>query len=300
MKTVPTQMQTDLDSGATTHCYCWAITVGGFGGSPTLGFTDHDLDLSFEGISFRAETGLDASAISRTDGLRVDDMDAVGILDSEAITSQDIANGIYDNALVTIWRVDWTDVSNRVILMRGPIGTITRGRIGYRAQLKSLSAYSDVKTGNVYSTKCRHTLGDSICRVSLTGNFAASGVVASVVSRRIFATTASTVVDKDAGWWTGGLLTWTSGNNNGRRVEVRFQSLSGSTATFELFEPMQADIAANDAFSITTGCEKTIGVCNSKFNNVLNYGGFPRVPQQDFILSYPRRTDLNDGGSLFR
>ena len=295
-KTIPTQMQTDLDSGATTHCHCWAVAIQG----QTLGFTDHDEDLTFESITFKAETGMDASAISRTDGLRVDDMDAIGILDDASIKSEDIASGLYDGALVTIWKVDWSDVTNRVILMKGPIGAITRGQIGYRAQLKSLAAYAEVKTGQTYVTKCRHNLGDSICRVSLTGGFSSNGTVATVTSNRIFTSTSSAIIARAASWFTGGQLTWTSGNNNARPIEVRFHNLFNNIATFELLEPTPLDIQPGDSFTVLAGCEKTIEICRSKFNNVLNYGGFPRIPQQDFILSYPKREDLNDGGSLFR
>lgn len=58
-----------LASGATTVCRCWAVVRRD---GTTLGFTDHDLPLSFDGIDFRADAGMTAQAIETSLGLSVD------------------------------------------------------------------------------------------------------------------------------------------------------------------------------------------------------------------------------------
>lgn len=58
-----------LAGRVTTVCRAWAVVRRD---GAVFGFTDHDRDLEFEGIVFRAGTGLSASALSQTTGLSVD------------------------------------------------------------------------------------------------------------------------------------------------------------------------------------------------------------------------------------
>lgn len=72
-------------SGLTTLCRCWAITRAD---GVEYGFTDHDLPLSFEGVTFKAETGLTAAALTQSTGLSVDNSEALGALSDAAITGR--------------------------------------------------------------------------------------------------------------------------------------------------------------------------------------------------------------------
>jgi hypothetical protein len=54
--------------------------------------------------------------------LAVSNLDVVGALSSAAITEADLHAGRYDDAAVTIWLVNWADVSERVILRSGFLG----------------------------------------------------------------------------------------------------------------------------------------------------------------------------------
>ena len=62
-------LQAHLESGLTTLCRCWAIRRQD---GQTFGFTDHDLDLSFDGVLFKADSGLTAMALQQSTGLSVD------------------------------------------------------------------------------------------------------------------------------------------------------------------------------------------------------------------------------------
>ena len=50
-------LRAHLEGGLTTVAHAWAITRKD---GVVLGFTDHDRELRFDGISFRADTGLSA------------------------------------------------------------------------------------------------------------------------------------------------------------------------------------------------------------------------------------------------
>ena len=58
-------------------------------------------------------------------------------------------------------------------------------------------------------------------------------------------------------------------------------------------------IAPGDAFIVTAGCDKLFATCRDRFANVVNFRGFPHIPGNDFVTSYPSPGKPgNDGGSL--
>ncbi|SFE32800.1 Uncharacterized conserved protein [Sulfitobacter brevis] len=64
-----------LAGGITTLCRAWLITRRD---GVIHAFTDHDLPLEFDGITFRADSGLSARAIAQSTGLSVDDTETMG------------------------------------------------------------------------------------------------------------------------------------------------------------------------------------------------------------------------------
>ena len=59
----------------------------------TLGFTDHDRTLTFDGTDFEPESGFAASEVRSGSDLSVDAQDAQGVLSSDRITETDILDG---------------------------------------------------------------------------------------------------------------------------------------------------------------------------------------------------------------
>ena len=111
MRAIDSEFQARLDSGASRMCRCWRVTRKD---GVVLGFTDHDLDLKFEGVTFRASSGMDASALQTATGLSVDNAQAVGALSDAAVTEHDIRAGKFDRAEIQQWLVDWERPDLRV------------------------------------------------------------------------------------------------------------------------------------------------------------------------------------------
>ncbi|MGD7473436.1 DUF2163 domain-containing protein, partial [Ralstonia pseudosolanacearum] len=147
-----------LATGATQLCHCWAVTRSD---GVTLGFTDHDLALAFDGIRFAPETGLSARALASTTGLSVNNTDAVGALSSDAINEADITAGRYDGAQVRVWLVRWDDVTQRDLRFAGTLGEITRAAGGFQAELRGLTEGLNQPQGLSYLTQCSAVLGDA-------------------------------------------------------------------------------------------------------------------------------------------
>ena len=98
MKTLPTAVQSALDSGATTFCRCWRVELTD---GTVFGFTDHDRTLTFDGVDYEPETGFIGSEIGQQLGLAVDTQEVEGALSSDRITAGDLALGLWDDATVT-------------------------------------------------------------------------------------------------------------------------------------------------------------------------------------------------------
>jgi len=89
------------------------------------------------------------------------------------------------------------------------------------------------------------------------------------------------------------LLTWVTGANQGLFAHIKSQTSTGAIA---LWLPAGAAIAIGDAFDATAGCDKRLSTCRDKFSNAVNFRGAPFMPGNDFAVSYPLRSEKNDGG----
>ena len=111
-------LEAHLAGGITTLCRAWAITRTD---GVSYGFTDHDGPLSFDGFTFKAETGLSPLALQQSTGLSVDNSEAIGALSDAALREDDIEAGRFDGAEVQAWLVNWSDVAQRWLQFRGSI-----------------------------------------------------------------------------------------------------------------------------------------------------------------------------------
>ncbi|RVU21777.1 DUF2163 domain-containing protein [Methylobacterium oryzihabitans] len=287
MKTLPPDLAASLASGITTLAWCWIVTRRD---GVRFGFTDHDEDLTVEGVACSARTGLTASALEQSGGLAIDTLEVMGALSDDRLSEADLARGLFDGAAVAAWRVDWGDPSQRVLVTSGHLGEVARGRTGFVAEVRSLAAALNQPRGRLFQRGCDAVLGDARCRVDLTvPAYRAEARVGAVLSGRSFRSTG--LAAPGDGWFAGGRLVWTSGSNAGASAEVRRDARIGPAAgtTIDLWEPMPEPIAAGDGFTVTAGCDHTFATCRTRFGNGPNFRGCPHIPGNDAATAYPRR-----------
>ncbi|TNC14777.1 DUF2163 domain-containing protein [Methylobacterium terricola] len=292
MKTLSPALAARLASGVTTLCHCWIVTrTDGL----RLGFTDHDLDVVVDGVTCSAESGATGTALEQGTGLSADSLEIVGALTSGRLAEAELARGLFDGATVAVWRVDWSSPADRLLVLSGTIGEVSRGPSAFTAEVRGLADRLNQPLGRVYQRTCDALLGDSRCRVDATAAaIRGAGTVATVGSAR--GVTASGLAGYAARWFEAGRLVWTSGANAGAAVEVRAHGRAGGLATLDLWEPMPAPIAPGDAFQVTAGCDKSLASCRDKFANVVNFRGFPDLPGNDYAVAYAEQGADNDGG----
>jgi len=274
----------------TTRARAWSLERGD---GTVMGFTDHDRDLSFGGMVFRAGTGMSASAIVQATGLAVDNTEAVGALSDAGLREEDILAGRYDGAALTIWEVDWTDVSWRRVLFRGSLGEITRAGGAFRADLRGLTEALSKSAGRVFGSMCPAVLGDAACGFDLdqAGFSLEADLIAVEETGAVL--TVETVPEFAAGWFVDGHVRFLGGAATGLASVIRRDLSTESARILHLWVAPGATPKAGDRVRIEAGCDKRLETCRLKFLNQLNFRGFPHVPSDDWLMATPRADDAN-------
>ncbi len=282
MKQLSAELQAHLDTGATTLCWCWRLTRRD---ATQLGFTDHDRDVTFDGTTFEAAAGFTASEMRQSVGLSVDNLEVASALSSERLSEADLAAGLYDDARVEIFRVNWAAPAQRVLMRAGSLGEVRRAGLMFAAEVRGLAHYLQQPKGRLYQFTCDADLGDGRCKV-LASDPAYRGegtIVAAASPRRFTAAGLDAFAD---GWFARGLLVFTSGAADGQAVEVRSHAKAGSVVTIELWAPARGPLAEGQTFVVTAGCDKHLATCGAKFANAENFRGFPHMPGNDFVTAF--------------
>jgi uncharacterized phage protein (TIGR02218 family) len=224
-------------------------------------------------------------------------MEAAGALRSDAITEADLSRGLYDSATIKQWLVDWSNPIARDLMFAGQIGEVRRGKLGFEVEVLGLSDVLNQPQGRVFLRSCDAGLGDARCKAVLTGDQLGSATVTDLRGERSFVVSG---IWQAEGWFSGGALNWTAGDNAGRSVTVHSHGIRQWQHVITLWTPPDDPIQLGDGFDIAAGCDKSAAICRSKFANILNFQGFPHMPGEDWATGYPSQDEVHDGGSLFR
>lgn len=274
-----------MAGGVTTTCLAWAVTRSD---GRVLGFTDHDCDLSFDGLSFRAGTGLTAKTLQQSTGLSVDNTEAVGAFSDDAMTEADLRAGRFDGADVRCWLVNWAEPDQRMMRFRGTIGEVSHGTGGFRAELRGLAEALNRPQGRIIQAGCDASLGDGRCGFDVDQP-GYSGVfdLLEVRDRR------ELVLRPDGGfepgWFERGSCRLLGDAADGQTGWIKSDRIDGAVRRVELWqEPGVAPVAGSQVH-LVAGCDKRSVSCRNKFNNFNNFRGFPDVPSEDWLMAAPQR-----------
>ncbi|MEL6564562.1 MAG: DUF2163 domain-containing protein [Pseudomonadota bacterium] len=280
-------------TGLTTLCRAWAIERAD---GQSFGFTDHDCDLRFDGITFRADTGLTAAALAQSTGLSVDNTEALGALSDASVREDEIEAGRFDGAEVQAWVVNWADVDIRWLQFRGTIGEIRRSGGAFHAELRGLTEALNRPLGRIYQKPCTAVFGDGQCRFALdTPGYVHEGQPDRVIDGRVFEW--DDLAGFEVGWFQRGRLDVLDGGAAGLWGSIKSDRFADNVRRIELWEPVRYRITADATVRLIAGCDKRLDTCRFKFNNILNFQGFPDLPNEDWVMAYPTQAGANTGGS---
>ena len=271
----------------TTLAMLWLVTRTD---GEVFGFAAHDVDITYDGVTYIASQGFSPSALASGSGLAVGNAEVGAVFNASYVTEGDLRAGVWDHADVRIRLINWADTTQGVLkMLRGWLGEVKFDGFTFTVELRGLMDLLNRSTGDVVTPGCNAVLGDARCGVELS-DYTTSGEVTAVTDNRVFDTdlsgatvqiTPSTTGAPPLDYFQAGLLTWVTGANAGRSMEVRTSAVDGQ---IDLQLPMESDVVAGDTFTVVTGCMKSKSVCKTKFGNVVNFRGFPEVPGVDQVL----------------
>lgn len=294
MRVIPSDLAAHLAQGETTTAHCWRVirTDG-----TILGFTDHDQALTVSGTSCQPTHGLDGSEMPARLGQQVETGEVLGVLDSLAISENDILLGRYDGASVETWLVNWAAPEQCLRLRVDTIGEIVREDGIFRAELRSPQQALNVTRGRVYQGLCDALVGDARCGVDLDlPVHKGTATVVAVVDD--FLVRVSGLAGFDEGWFGFGVGTWIDGQRQGLADAVLTHGREPEGDLLGFADRVGEWIGIGDQLSVTVGCDRRFATCKARFGNAINFRGFPHIPGSDYVLRHPRSGDAMDGRAV--
>lgn len=279
MKTIPIALAAHIALGSTTLAWALKITRTD---SEVFAFTSAADDVTLSSVVYSSAPGLNITGIVTKAGLAVDDLELTTLDDGSTFDRNDVLAGRWNNAAFEISRYNWASPSDGVdVVMVGTVGDARLNRGSITIELRGLQQYLQQPVGAVTSKTCRAHLGDSLCTVNL-GPYTVTGTLTGVTSRQVVTDSARA---EASAYYDEGVLTWTSGANDGLSQKVK--TFAAGVITLAL--PMIGTPVIGDTYSLVAGCRKRLAEdCFTKFDNVLNFQGEPHLPGFDKVMEVKR------------
>jgi hypothetical protein len=133
----------------------------------------------------------------------------------------------------------------------------------------------------LYQASCGHVFGDAMCGYDRTAGENAAGAPTGIGAVTIAAQSGSTQAQivttfspSPAAAYDQGTMSCLSGANAGAGRTI--SSIAGGIV-YQL-QPWLSSVAVGDTFQLLPGCDHTTATCNTTFQNLARFGGFPYIP----------------------
>jgi len=261
---------------AYADCFTFTLISG-----LVLTYTNADVPVAYAGKLFLANGPLVSGLKYRsTIGLNVDRQEITiaarpGDLASGAPVLTALADGAFDGAQIQRDRVFFSDaiggtLVDGVTLFYGRISTIDEvGRTRAKLSVANELVLLDIDTPrNLFGPTCQHVLYDLGCGLP-SGAFATTAGVGAGSTATLINFTGALAAHLQ------GKMIFSTGVNAGVATTVKYVSAGASLTPLY---PLPAAPAAGDMLTVYYGCDHTAPTCQSRFDNLSNFRGFPYVP----------------------
>src|SRR4051812_37625961 len=122
--TISAALKAHLAQPYHTLATCWKITRKD---TTVIGLTDHDLPIGpISGVTYQPLTGYTRSDVEGNTDFTASNMETTGILSSPSITESSLRAGLWDNADVEMFYVNWADLTMGTLAMpSGKLGDVS-------------------------------------------------------------------------------------------------------------------------------------------------------------------------------
>lgn len=249
----------------------------------TVRVTRYPVDLTMSnGQVYLSGSGYDFTGYQATSSMSASAIDLEGILGYAGVTHGAIESGVFDGARCYLFACDFKNpVEDYEPIVCSVFGKATLADDRYMVEEMALIDALSQSVGKVYAPGCQKVFGGQEfagCKVAL-GPLTLTGTLTAVANSSSFTDTARA---EASDYFALGTIKFTSGQNAGLKAQEVKSFASGVITTFE---PFYFTPAIGDTYQIIPGCRKSLAACRDKWNNVLNFGGFPNMPTQSVYNS---------------
>jgi uncharacterized phage protein (TIGR02218 family) len=243
----------------------------------TIRLTHHPRDLTMSNATvYVSAAGYDFTGYSASSRLSASVIDIEGIAGLAGINKDGIGSGLFDGARCYLFATNWnTPVEDYEPMVAGILGKTTLEDDKYRIEEMALVDALNQTVGKTYTAACHKVLGGQEyagCMVAL-GPLTVTGTITNLTSSSVFRDSARA---EALDYFATGTIKFTSGLNAALKpLEIKSYAANGTITTYE---PFYYAVGVGDAYTMIPGCRKRLADCRDKFNNVINFGGFPNVP----------------------
>ena len=245
---------------------CFKITLKN---GEILAFNNSSKNITIDQILYLSSGGFDDKDENFYSDLTSSETNIVGFIDNNNISIDEVLSGKFDNAVVEIFFINLEN-NERINITKGQIQSLELidGKVSVR--IGGILDILDKNIGETYSPMCRAKFCDNKCSLDIN-NFTFFGEIDKIKSNVEFTYKYTTIMEKN--YFKYGILTFTSGENNGQSMEVK-QSFDN---TIILNAKFTYNLKIGDSFKITAGCDKSFNTCCNIFNNAVNFRGEPYI-----------------------
>lgn len=275
-----------------TRTYC--VRIEPANDSPIVRIAGYPVDLTMSnGNVYRTENGYEFSGYGSSSTFASSSIDLSGILQMGAISQDDLASGVYDNARVYLFATSWADpIEDEEELALMFWGKVDYVDDKYTVQLMAAIDALNQSTSRSYTPTCPWTLFDE----TLDGNvlpwtqskctgprsapdgpsiasYKVTGTLTAVTDQYRLGDSART---EPADWFSYGAIRFITGPNAGLKpIQIKAYGFGGLIL---LHEAMFYLPEVGDQYEMIPGCRKRLEDCRDKFSNIVNFGGQAHVP----------------------
>ena len=229
-------------------------------------YTNGDVPVTYSGVEYVP------TAIARDSTSYDSTMDVTNINIKFAVVTNPVIQFVAQNPVTTVWieisRLfrDQTPLEKGVVFI-GQIKNVSfKGTYGEAACVGFEHFLRSIIPLWRYSTTCNHTIFDSNCKKVK----ASYKVVATVmIDETQTIVTSATFATKPDGYFQYGLMEF----GNEYRTMV---SHVGNTITLNY---RMVNLADSNVVDVYPGCDGLVTTCRDKYDNILNFLGFPFIPE---------------------
>jgi len=268
-----------------TRVICLRIVARSPGLWSTITLTHFPCDLTMSnGAVYLSGTGQEFTGYVAASSLAPAMIDLSGLCTDRfnpGIHADELARGHFDGARCYLFATSWQNpVEDEEPIVASMLGKTTLSDGRYQIEEMALVDALNQTVGKTYIAACQKKFGGQEyagCMIDLA-QLAVSGTITEVFSATEFA---ANINPGPSDYLTGGTVRFWGANYYEYPIEI---SRDAGFGHFYVFEPPPFPVVVGDDVDIVPGCRKRLSDCRDKWNNVVNFGGFPNVPTANQYL----------------